>query len=152
MDKHFCAASIYLDHNDPIENNINTIEKILKFTKGAKLIIAIDSNSRSRTWYDVLTNSRGKGLEEFFACKQLHIINEDNTKTTFHSSRGSSNFDLTVVNNQMLADIKEWEILEEESCSDHTIKFNLNFTTKKRTKTRIFRNAKHNERTTHRIL
>jgi hypothetical protein len=30
----------------------------------------------------------------------------------------------------MLAAIKDWEILEEESCSDHNIiKFNLSFTT-----------------------
>jgi 2',3'-cyclic-nucleotide 2'-phosphodiesterase (5'-nucleotidase family) len=54
------ATRIYLDYNDPIENKIQTIEKIVKFTKGTKLIIAIDSNFRSTTWYDVLTNSRGK--------------------------------------------------------------------------------------------
>jgi hypothetical protein len=27
---HLYAASIYLDYNDPIENNIKTIEKMLK--------------------------------------------------------------------------------------------------------------------------
>jgi len=58
MDKHFYVASIYLDYNDPIENNMKTIEKIVKFTKRAKCIMAIDSNSRSTTLYDVLTNSR----------------------------------------------------------------------------------------------
>jgi hypothetical protein len=61
----FYAASIYLDYSEPMENNIKTLEKILKFTKGAKLIIAMDSNSRSTTWHDVMTNSRGKLLEEF---------------------------------------------------------------------------------------
>jgi hypothetical protein len=127
---HFYAASIYMDYNDPIENNMKTIEKIVKFTKGVKLLIATDSNSRSTTWHDVLTNSRGKVLEEFLASNQLHIINEDRTKTTFQSGRGSSNIDLTIVNNQMLAAIKDWEISEEKSCSDHNIiKFNLNFTT-----------------------
>ena len=35
----FYAASIYLDCNKPIENNIKTLEKIIKLTKGAKLII-----------------------------------------------------------------------------------------------------------------
>jgi hypothetical protein len=78
----------------------------------------------------VLTNSRGKVLEEFLASNQLHIINEDSTKTTFQSSRRSSNIDVTIVNNQMLAAIKDWEISEEECFSDHNIiKFNLNFTT-----------------------
>ena len=105
-------------------------------------MIAIDSNSRSTTWYDVLTNSRGKALEEVFASNQLHIINEDSTKTTFHSSRGSSNIDLTIVNDQMLAAIKDCEISEEESCSDHNIiKFNLILLL---IKIRILRNAIHN--------
>lgn len=49
--KHFYAASIYLSYNDPIEDNIKIMEKIVKFTKGAKLIMAIDSNSRSTTWH-----------------------------------------------------------------------------------------------------
>ena len=124
----FFAASIYMDYNEPIENNIKYLEKILKFTKGARIIIAMDSNSRSTPWHDVLTNSRGKFLEDFFASNQLHIINEDSARTTFQSSRGSSNIDLTIVNNQMLAAIKDWEISEEESCSDHNIiKCSINF-------------------------
>jgi len=36
----------------------------------------------------------------------LHIINKDSAKTTYQSIRGSSNVDLTIVNNQMLAAIK----------------------------------------------
>jgi ectoine hydroxylase-related dioxygenase (phytanoyl-CoA dioxygenase family) len=125
---HFYAASIYLDYRDPIENSIKTIEEIVMFTKEEKLIIAMDSNSRSTTWHDVLTNSRGKVLEEFLASSQLHIINEESNKTTFLSSRGSSNIDLTIVNNQMLPFLEDWALSEEESCSDHnTIKFNLNF-------------------------
>jgi hypothetical protein len=36
--------------------------------------------------------------------------------------------ELTIANNHMLAAIKDWEILEEESCSDHKIiKYNLKF-------------------------
>jgi hypothetical protein len=35
----FYAASIHLDYNKPVENNIKTLERILKFTKGAKIII-----------------------------------------------------------------------------------------------------------------
>jgi hypothetical protein len=104
------------------------LEKILNFTKGTKLITAMDSDSRAKTWHDVLTNSRGKLLEKFFASNQLHIVNEDSARTRFQSSRGSSNIDLTIVNNQMLSAIKEWEISEGESYSDHNIiKFNLNF-------------------------
>jgi flavorubredoxin len=61
----FYAASIYLDYRDPIENIIKTIEEIITLTRGEKLIVAMDSNSRSTTWHDVLTNFRGKVLEVF---------------------------------------------------------------------------------------
>ena len=81
----------------------------------------MDSNSRSTTWHDVVTNYRGKEMEEFLTYNQLHIINEGSAMTTFQSSRGSSNIDLTIANNPILAAIEDWEILEEESCSDHNI-------------------------------
>ena len=88
----------------------------------------MDTNSRSTTWHDIQTNPRGKALDEFLNYHQLHIINEDSARTTFQSSRGSSNIDLTVTNNHMLADIEDWEIMEEESCSDHNIvKYSLNY-------------------------
>ena len=32
----FYAASVYFDFNEPIDNNIKTVERILKFTKGKK--------------------------------------------------------------------------------------------------------------------
>jgi hypothetical protein len=37
----------------------------------------------------------------------------------FHNSRGSSNIDLTVAINNLIAAINEWEISAEETCSDH---------------------------------
>jgi hypothetical protein len=129
---HFYAASIYLDYNEPMENNIKTLEKIVKFTKGAKILIGMDSNSRSTTWHDVRTNTRGKLLEEFLSNSQLHIINEGSMRTTFQSSKGASNIDLTIANNQMLAAVQDWEISEEESCSDHNIiNFSLQFNSNK---------------------
>ena len=53
--------------------------------------------------------------------KQLHIINEESCYTTFRSSRGASNIDLTVTNNQALDIVQEWVISDQESCSDHSI-------------------------------
>lgn len=124
----FYAASVYFDYTEPIDNSIKILERILKFTKGKKLLIAIDSNCRSTTWHDIKTNPRGKALEEFLTYNQLHVLNEDSERTTFQSSRGSSNIDLTIANNSMIAAIKDWQILEEESCSDHNIiKYNMNF-------------------------
>lgn len=46
----FYAASIYFDIEEPIANNIKTVDRILKFTKGKRLLLAMDSNSRSTTY------------------------------------------------------------------------------------------------------
>jgi hypothetical protein len=65
-------------------------------------------------------------MEDFVASNQLHIINEERTLTTFQSSRGESNIDLTIANNKMIANIQKWDISEEESALDHNIiKFNI---------------------------
>jgi hypothetical protein len=111
-----------MDYNATIDTNFKRIENILTFTKGAKLIIATDSNSRSTAWHDKTTNHIGRMMEDFVASNQLHILNEERTITTFQSNGGESNIDLTIANNKMLANILNWEISGEESASVH--KFN----------------------------
>jgi hypothetical protein len=72
------------------------IETTIAHAKGAGVIIAMYSNYRSTSWHDILTNRRGRLLEEFLMNKQLHIINEESCLTTFQSNRGTSNIDITV--------------------------------------------------------
>ena len=60
-------------------------------------------------------------LEEFIQSQQLYIINEESQQTTFRSTRGSSNIDITVTNRRMLSTVTDWEISDQESCSDHSI-------------------------------
>ena len=48
-------------------------------------------------------------------------MNEESDYVTFRSSRGTSNIDLTVISDHLLRTVVEWEISEEESCSDHSI-------------------------------
>jgi len=115
----FYAASMYFDIQDQLGKPLNNMDEILKLTKSGKILIAADTNSRSKTWHDVITNTRGKKLEEYLAGTQLHIINKENERSTFHNSRGISNIDLTIVNNNLLTAVRDWEISEEESLSDH---------------------------------
>ena len=64
---------MYFNYNETTDN-IKTVERILKFTKEKKLLLATDSKSCSTTWHDIKTNPRGKALEEFLTYKQLHIM------------------------------------------------------------------------------
>lgn len=85
------------------------------------MTILADSNARNKLWYDTITNERGKKLEEFITINSLHIVNENIGVPTFETVNGRSWVDLTVVNNKLLRDIREWTTGEEESCSDHKI-------------------------------
>jgi len=84
------------------------MEATITHAKGVGIIFAIDSKTRSTSWHDVLTNKRGKIMEEFLLSKQLHIVDEESCCTTFWSSHGASNINLTVTNNQALVIIDDW--------------------------------------------
>jgi hypothetical protein len=92
-------ASMYLGINRLINIEMLKIEAIIAH---AGVIIAMDRNSKSTSWHDMLSNRRGKLLEEFLMSKHLHIINEESCLTTFRSNRGASNIDISVTNNQAL--------------------------------------------------
>jgi len=97
------------------------IEAILLYAKGAGVLIAADSNSRSVSWHNTLTNRRGRIPKEFLMSKQIHILNKESDYTNFWSHRGTRNIDITVISNQLLNTVVEWEISEQESCSNHNI-------------------------------
>jgi hypothetical protein len=67
-------ASVYFDINLEIEIDLLKIEPMLLHAKGAGVLIAADSNSRSVSWHDTLTNRRGTILEGFPMSKQIYIL------------------------------------------------------------------------------
>jgi UDP-2,3-diacylglucosamine pyrophosphatase LpxH len=69
-------------------------------------------------------NARGKTLDEYLMSKQLYILNKESLNTTFRNRRGVSNIDLTIITNQLLRTVAQWEISDQEISSDHkTIKY-----------------------------
>jgi hypothetical protein len=108
---------MYFDIEEQIENNFEKINEILRFAAGGRVLIA-NSNARSKTWHDVKTNPRGRKME-FLAGNQLHIVNEESERYTFNNTRGFSNIDLTITNNNLIEAIGDCEISAEESLSDH---------------------------------
>jgi hypothetical protein len=98
----FIATSIYLEIKNEISEDLHKIENIQWLAKGRGLLVTMDSNVRSKTWHDVTTNRRGRMLEEFLISNRLHILNEDSGLTTFESTRGTSNIDLTIAVSTMV--------------------------------------------------
>jgi hypothetical protein len=68
---------MYFDINLSIEDDIRRVEKISAHTSKGGLIIAADSNTRSKMWFDITTNQRGKLIEKFMITNNLFLINED---------------------------------------------------------------------------
>ena len=70
-------ARRYFDINEQIADYVLKIEAILQHAKGAGIILAMDSKSRSTAWHDTQTNARGRILEDFLTSIYLHTLNED---------------------------------------------------------------------------
>ena len=49
-------VSMYFDISRPIDIDLQKMQEILTHAKGTGTIFAIDSNARSTSWHDVLTN------------------------------------------------------------------------------------------------
>lgn len=95
----------------------------MQHTKWDGVILATNSNARSKLWFDVCTNTRGTASEEYIITRDLHIINEVNDKPMFETIRGCSWIDLTLCNNILAHKIRRWTCGEEESCSDNKVIF-----------------------------
>ena len=107
--------SMYFDINRTIDTYLQKIQEILTHAKGKGTIFAVDSNAQSTAWHDVLTNKRGKALQEYLISRQLYIANEERCYRTFQSGRGASNIDLTIANNQTIVSINYWSIHEKKA-------------------------------------
>jgi hypothetical protein len=114
-------ASMYFVRGNPLGPDLAKIGAVLQHAKGLGVIISMDSNARSTLWHDTLLNSRGNELVEFITSSQLHIMNEESSKTTFCNRIGNSNIDLTLINSKILRRISGWEICDDEGKSDHSI-------------------------------
>jgi hypothetical protein len=56
----FFAASMYFNITKEIETDLDKIEGLLEFTKRKGLIIAVDSNARSKAWHESQSNKGGE--------------------------------------------------------------------------------------------
>jgi hypothetical protein len=73
----FFGASLYLPIDRDLERDLGTIEEITRLTKGEGLLLALDSNARSKIWSVTHTNARGRAMEEYIITRDLTIMNEE---------------------------------------------------------------------------
>ena len=95
----FVIVNMYFDIKRSVDECLEKMQAVLVHVSGTGTVFAIESNARSKTWHDVLTNKRCKKLEGFLIGNHLHIANEESCNTTFQTSRVASNIYLTIFNN-----------------------------------------------------
>jgi hypothetical protein len=85
---------------------------------GFLVIIGADSNSHSELWGCSENNGRGTAFEEFICSEDLNVCNTG-CKLTFKTFKASSIIDVTLVHFSRYDMIKEWQVSDDNFCSDH---------------------------------
>ena len=134
-------CSLYLDINQSVHRP--SFLKLLNVCERDRmpLVIGMDSNAHSPLWGCPDRNERGEDLEEILLTRNLTVMNTGSIPT-FYCSRASTIIDLTVMNVFALEqlNLEGWEVLTEQSFSDHRyIQFSLG---KYKPKEETYRNLK----------
>ncbi len=82
----------------------------------------IDSNAKSKVWFNNKDNRRGHLIIDFINQNNLFILNDNNCPqlTTYYTTRGVSNIDLTITDLNSFQLIKNCKIVDTfDSMSDH---------------------------------
>lgn len=117
----FCVVNVYCQFSLPLEPIIKSVDDIIKKVNSRRIIITMDSNSKSDLWFSGETDENGKIIEDFIMANNLYILNEPNNPPTFFSVSGQSNIDITLVSENMLRNVSGWRVLENCSTSDHNM-------------------------------
>jgi hypothetical protein len=114
--------NVYLSPNtctlQEFEEQLYNIQiDILNTPTNKQLVITGDLNAKHPTWGGNKTNKKGICLLEWMTSLSLTILN-DGKKPTCIRHNGTSYIDVTLVNESSLPQ-SSWEVLEDETMSDH---------------------------------
>jgi ribonuclease HI len=113
-------VSGYFHAEEDIRNDLQILESLQNEFSSSPIIYCVDCNSHSPLWFNNHLDTRGKILENFFNYHNLYLLNI-NTGPTWEIGQKCSTIDLTIVNSLSLRHTNNWNILDEQSYSDHKI-------------------------------
>lgn len=117
----FYLINVYCQFSLPIVPILQSIENILQRIKSANILITMDSNAKSHLWFSKDEDEREKIMEEFILHNNLFVLNEPNNVSTYMTTRGESNIDLTLISGKLLKAIKNWRVRKDCTVSDHNL-------------------------------
>lgn len=123
--EHCVMVSCYSSGNqeiDELENLLSDISAMLRRNNGRKTVIGGDFNAKSPQWGMPRTDNRGQRIEEWIALNDLVLMNKGN-KPTFQTENYGSILDLTFATADLAQTLGKWEVMDEETLSDHNYIF-----------------------------
>lgn len=66
-----------------------------------------------------VTDDRGIKLVEFISRNNLSLLKYSSSPPTFSTKNGRSWIDLSMISNNLQSQVRNWEVLEEDTQSDH---------------------------------
>lgn len=112
--------SVYISPNSGIEVFAESLDelRLAVQTSSKELVIAGDFNAKNTYWGGERTDGRGTLLLEWAYALNLNVLN-DGTLPTLVRTNGTSYIDLTMATEGMMVPDPVWQVLAEESLSDH---------------------------------
>nr|CAI5849890.1 unnamed protein product [Callosobruchus analis] len=110
----------YSSPNVPLQDFKRYLDDLMDDAKsvGGEYIILGDLNVKSSQWGSPIADKRGLYLSDWIAQSDLVVHNTGN-KPTFSRGLTQSYIDVTISTSNLAKDIDKWEVLDEESLSNH---------------------------------
>lgn len=128
----------YFSPNISFEDFGKRVDRLMEDvgTKRGEKIIMGDINAKSPAWGSPIEDRRGEYWNEWMAALDLAVLN-DGRKPTFIRGNTKSYIDVTCSTKQLQNEISNWEVLDEETATEHQyISFEIETRTKKAAKIR----------------
>lgn len=112
--------SCYVSPNvgqDVFEAFLNELEASINKSR-RETIITGDLNSKSPEWGAKREDRRGNTLTQWMAANNMVVQNKGNSPT-FERGEASSHIDITCVTEGLAKYVDKWEVLQQETLSDH---------------------------------
>lgn len=113
-------VSIYCPPNDDIVADLNSLQAIINESPGERILITGDFNAKSSHWHSPIDDNRGSEVENFILANRYYVVNQPSVPT-FSTVNGESYIDLTIVSENSLTYIQEWQVVVDEVQSDHRL-------------------------------
>ena len=105
------------------ERNIpTTLVKAIRFAKKNKfeILVGMDANAHSPLWGSPTADARGHLLEDWLNEQELVLLNHGGAPT-FVRGASQTHIDVTFVSRKLMNDISNWQVVDDESFSDHRL-------------------------------